>query len=267
MQEDDIINYYKGDDIENLSGKNIVVWFSCGAASAVAAKLTLIKYGHNNNIKIVNNPIKEEHEDNQRFLKDVQNWLGHEIQFAKNSKFPDQSCKEVWDQRRFMSGPSGAPCTQQLKKRARQEWESKNTVDFTVLGFTFEEKKRAARFKLMERSNLLPILIHEKKTKQDCFDLLSADNITLPEIYKLGYPNANCIGCVKASSPTYWNLVRKTFPEVYDDRAEQSRKIGARLVRHKGKRLFLDELPENAKGRPLKNYHIECGIFCDENGQ
>ena len=27
---------------------------------------------------------------------------------------------------------------------------------------------------------------------------------------------------------------------------------------------MLDELPVNAKGRPLKNYDFECGIFCEE---
>ena len=41
-----------------MTNKTIVVWFSCGAASAVAAKLTVEKYGKHNNILIVNNPIK-----------------------------------------------------------------------------------------------------------------------------------------------------------------------------------------------------------------
>ena len=61
-----------------IKGKDIVVWFSCGAASAIAAKLTLDKYGKDNNVRIVNNPIKEEHEDNLRFLKDVEKWIGKE---------------------------------------------------------------------------------------------------------------------------------------------------------------------------------------------
>ena len=49
-----------------MKNKTIVVWFSCGAASAVAAKMTIDLYGADNTIRIVNNPIKEEHEDNQR---------------------------------------------------------------------------------------------------------------------------------------------------------------------------------------------------------
>jgi hypothetical protein len=247
-----------------MQGKHIAVWFSCGAASAVAAKLTLDKYKASNKVSIVNNPIKEEHEDNQRFLKDVEVWLDHPITFATRSKYPDQSCEEVWSDRRFMSGPMGAPCTLELKKRARQEWEEINQPDFTVLGFTAEEVHRADRFRLTERDTLLTPLIDEGYDKQACFDLIQSAGIDLPAIYKLGYPNANCIGCVKAGSATYWNLVRDTFPDVFQGRALQSRKIGAKLAYYKGKRIFLDELPADAKGRSLKNYNFECGIFCEE---
>jgi len=248
-----------------MKGKHIAVWFSCGAASAVAAKLTLDKYGKDNKVSIVNNPIKEEHGDNQRFLKDVESWLNHPITFATRSKYPDQSCEEVWEKRRFMSGPMGAPCTLELKKKARQEWESVNSPDYTVLGFTAEETKRADRFRLTERDTLLTPLIDEGYDKQWCFNILVDAGIELPAIYKLGYPNANCIGCVKAGSATYWNLVRETFPDVFNNRAEQSRKIGARLVYYKGERVFLDELNPNAKGRALKDYDFECGIFCEED--
>ena len=53
--------------------------------------------------------------------------------------------------------------------------------------------------------------------------------ITPPAIYALGYPNANCIGCVKAASPTYWNLVRKTHPEVFEERAEDEQRIRGKV--------------------------------------
>ena len=249
-----------------MDNKNIAVWFSCGDASAVAAKLTLDKYGDKNKISIVNNPIEEEHEDNQRFLKDVEEWLNHPIEFATRSKYPKQSCVDVWSDRKFMSGPMGAPCTQELKKKARQEWEAVNKPDYTVLGFTAEEQKRADRFRLTERDTLLTPLIDHGYDKQKCFDVIQyVAKIDLPYIYKLGYPNANCIGCVKAGSATYWNLVRNTFPDVFEHRAVQSRDIVAKLVYYKGKRVFLDELPKDAKGRSLKNYNFECGIFCEED--
>ena len=71
-----------------------------------------------------------------------------------------------------MSGAFGAPCTLELKKKPRQEWEKLNKPDFTVLGFTVEEKRRAERFKLTERDSLLVPLIDEGLTKQDCFNIL-----------------------------------------------------------------------------------------------
>ena len=56
--------------------QTIAVWFSCGAASAVAAKMTIDKYGKDYRVLVVNNPIKEEDEDNVRFKKDVEQWIG-----------------------------------------------------------------------------------------------------------------------------------------------------------------------------------------------
>lgn len=243
--------------------KTIVVWFSCGAASAVAAKKTIELYGKTHIIRVVNNPIKEEDGDNLRFLKDVEKWLGATIEFATNPKYPNCSAVEVWDDRKYMSGVSGAPCTGELKKKARQEWEKNNPHDFLVMGFTLDEVSRHNGFKERERENILPVLIDLKLTKNDCFKIIQDAGIELPVAYK-HIPNANCLGCVKASSPTYWSKIKEVWPEVFAERAEQSRRIGTRLVRYKGKRIFLDELPEGAKGRSMKNMNFECGIFCEE---
>lgn len=244
-----------------MKGKNIVVWFSCGAASAVAAKKTVEKYGSDNNVIVVNNPVSEEHEDNQRFLKDVEKWIGVPIIHAINSEANTTSAVDVWEKRKYMSGIKGAPCTMILKKQARYEFERKNHIDYHVLGFTLEEKSRHERFVKFERENVIPVLIEEGITKIQCFDIITNAGIDLPNIYKLGYPNANCIGCVKSTSPTYWNLVRQKHPEIFKHRAEQSRRLKVKLVRYKGKRIYLDELPETAKGGKLNSY--DCGIFCD----
>ena len=240
----------------------IAVWFSCGAASAAALKLTVEMYGADN-VRAVNNPVIEEHHDNRRFAEDVASWVGVEIEYAVNSKYPLASVVDVFDRRKGMAFPHGAPCTVELKKRARQEWEKTNPVDWHVLGFTVDERKRHERFVMTERENVLPVLIDAKMTKNDCADMIRAAGIKLPEVYGRGFPNANCIGCVKATSPTYWNLVRREFPEVFDARAEQSRRLGARLVRVKNERIFLDELDPSAAGRPLK-VMPDCGLFCEE---
>ena len=244
-----------------MKNKNIVVWFSCGAASAVAAKKTIEFYRNDNNVIIVNSPVINEHEDNNRFLKDCEIWFGQKIEKAINSKYPKCDITEVFDDRKYMSGVRGAPCTMILKKGARYEYEKNHKIDYHVLGFTLEEQKRQDRFSKFERENTIPVLIDLGITKRDCFDIIRKAKIELPFIYSLGYSNANCIGCVKSQSPTYWNLVRKTFPKIYKERAEQSRKIGVKLVKVKGKRIYLDELKVTDLGGKIKNW--DCGLFCD----
>ena len=246
-------------------GEHIVVWVSFGAASAIAAWDTLRRYGDRCRVSLVNNPVAEEDSDNLRFGRDLEIWLGRPIVRHVNPQYPNASACEVWDKRKAMSFPFGAPCTVHLKKEARQDYESKNLVHWHVLGFTADEVGRYERFILTERSNVLPVLIEAGLTKAACAAMLIACGIQLPRVYGEGYPNANCIGCVKATSPTYWNLVRRTRPEVFAQRAVQSRALGVRLARYKGKRIFLDELPENAQGRPVKTLDFECGVFCEES--
>jgi hypothetical protein len=247
-----------------VSKEMIAVWFSCGAASAAAAYLTLQRYGDDYDVRIINNPIAEEDDDNERFLKDVEAWLGVNIERAINEKYPQASAVDVWERRKFMSGVAGAPCTLHLKKEARQQWEAVNKPDWHVLGFTYEEVNRHERFIKTERENVLPVLIDAKMAKADCYMLLRENGIKPPRVYEMGYPNANCIGCVKATSPTYWNHVREMHPDVFNERAEQSRRLGAKLTRVNNKRMFLDELPADAKGAPMRNLDFECGLFCEE---
>lgn len=60
--------------------------------------------------------------------------------------------------------------------------------------------------------------------------------------------------------------VRKQFPKVFKKRAEQSRRLGCRLVDlgagNNPRHIFLDELPEDKVGRKPKSCYVECGIFC-----
>jgi 3'-phosphoadenosine 5'-phosphosulfate sulfotransferase (PAPS reductase)/FAD synthetase len=243
-----------------VRNKTIVVWFSCGAASAVAAKITLELYGEHNNVLIVNTPIQQEHHDNQRFLQDIQQKLQHPILTAINPEYPHGSITEIFDQIGLMKNREFAPCTHYLKVQSRFHFEKTHKIDYHVMGFTVDEWERQKKFSMMERKSL-PVLVSQLTTKKECFDIISKWGVQLPEMYKLGFKNSNCMGCVKASSPAYWNMIRKYFPDVFEQRVQQSRKHGCKLVVLKQKRIFLDELPNDALGGKLGEW--ECGLFCD----
>ena len=65
----------------------VVVWFSCGAPSAVAAKLALVKYGER--VVVAYCDTGSEHEDNKRFLVNCERWLGVDVTRLKSAKYND----------------------------------------------------------------------------------------------------------------------------------------------------------------------------------
>jgi hypothetical protein len=233
-----------------------VVWFSCGAASAVAAKMAVEKYGSAVDV-IYCDTMSAEHPDNARFFADVERWLGRPITKIKSGKYADLD--EVFERTRYMAGIAGARCTTELKKLPRESFQRPD--DIHLFGYTVEEKDRAEDF---ERNNpaldVEWILIENGVNKRDCLRALSDAQITLPVMYSIGFDHNNCLGCVKATSPTYWNRVRKLFPKVFERRARQSRLIGARLVRVNNERIFLDELDPDAQGDLFEA--IDCGPVC-----
>lgn len=227
-----------------------VVWFSCGAASAYLAKLSL------DATVVYCDTLASEHPDNRRFLSEVSDWIGRPIEIISSEQY--RTIDIVFEKTRYMAGISGARCTVELKKRPREAWQRE--TDIHLFGYTAEEKKRADRFETQNPSvDVEWPLIDAGITKRDCLDAISKAGIALPAMYGLGFEHNNCIGCVKSTSAGYWNMVRRHFPEIFDKRARQSRALGVRLVRWKGVRVFLDELPESAYS-PQDD--IDCGPVC-----
>lgn len=242
-----------------------VAWFSCGAASAVAAKLAVDEYG-DKCVVVYCDTSKSEHPDNMRFLADVERWIGKPILKLKSEKY--DSVEQVFQERRYMSGIKGAICTTEMKKLPRLHWQDFDDVH--IWGLTFDEQKRIKQF---EQNNpelrLRWILRDHQLGKKQCLQLVEQAGIRLPEMYALGFEHNNCIGCVKATSPDYWRKVRRLFPEVFAERARRSREINCRLVRINGERKFLDELPADSElalweGIADVRESIECGPMCGQ---
>ena len=230
-----------------------VVWFSCGAASACAAKLAP-PWAH----VVYCDTLASEHPDNVRFLRDVEDWIGQKVQVIKSKHF--SSVDDVFERTRYMSGIKGARCTVEMKKIPRFAFQQPD--DTHIFGLTADEEPRIRKFEANNPDITLQWILRENGlTKEGCYAMLRDAGIKLPLMYGLGFKNNNCIGCVKATSAKYWENVRRHFPEIYDRRARQSREIGVRLARYKGNRIFLDELPVVVEDKTPEG-DIECGPVC-----
>lgn len=252
---------------ERAHPERVLVWFSCGAASAVAAKKSLELYGHTHEVLIVNCDTRNsEHPDNYRYSADCEKWFGQTVLFIRNNQYEDVD--DVFDQTRYMSGVRGARCTAMLKKVPRLHFS--RPTDWHVFGYTADGRERKRLKDFRERNPALRVLDPLGDlglTKFKCHLMLSQAGIRQAAMYALGFNNNNCPGCVKASSPWYWAMVRKHFPEVFKRRCEQSRELGVRLVEiHHHERIFLDELPpgepERFKNRRSKKEDLSCGPEC-----
>ncbi|MGI2905382.1 hypothetical protein [Tolypothrix sp. VBCCA 56010] len=234
-----------------------VIQFSCGAASAVAAKLTISK---DPSAVVVNAYVAEEHEDNRRFLHDVERWLGVSIEVLRDEKY-GASAYEVFRRAKYTKGMYGAPCSRALKRDLLEAWAKPD--DIPVLGFTAEEEDRAERYLDANNGRAEFPLIDAGLTKADCLALIERAGIRPPVMYSLGYNNANCIGCVKGGAG-YWNKIRRDFPERFEQMALIEDAIGpsAYLMRNRqsGVRIPLRQL-DPKEGR--HNVVVpECGFAC-----
>ncbi len=232
----------------------IVCHFSCGAASAVATKMILAKYPKER-VLIINAFIVEEHSDNRRFLADCEKWFDHPITVLRDEKY-GASTDKLWQKKRFMNSAHGAPCSVELKRKLLDA--ACLPDDIHVFGFTVEELDRAERF-----PTALTPLIDANLTHADCLSIVERAGLVLPEMYRLGFNNANCVGCCKGGEG-YWNKIREVFPERFAQVVQIEEAIGynAYLFRNRetGVRFGLKDLPLGA-GRhdePLQS----CSFFC-----
>lgn len=251
----------------------IVSYFSHGVPSLVATKLAFNApwpEGYDE-FAVYNFEIKEEHPDNGRFRKDAQGWLGHNLPIITvgNDEY-GRSTDEVFRKTRFLVGPSGARCTGELKKKMRHTVARPD--DLVVLGYTAEEQHRVDRLRESEPIlKLWPILVERNLSRADCMALFKRTGIEMPAMYRLGYKNNNCIGCVKGAAG-YWNKIRRDFPDRFVEMAKIERELKRTICKREwvdanGKRqlerIYLDELPEDL-GRYEAERDFQCGVFCHQ---
>lgn len=204
--------------------------------------------------------VNDQHPDSLRFVHDCAAFLGREIKILQSDKY---SCvADVIRDRKMVSSPSGAPCTGMLKKAVRKKWETEQYT-LGVTGFTYvwgmdsKESRRAENMHVNfpEFTHVFP-LIDRCLSKNDCHVIIEKLGIEKPLMYRLGYGNNNCVGCVKGGM-WYWNQIRKDFPEVFDSRAKLEREVGHSCING----CFLDEL-DPGRGTPGEEFGRPCSLAC-----
>jgi len=246
-----------------MSKERVISWFSCGAASAVATKLAIKEFGADS-VEVIRQDTGSEHPDNERFMRDCEQWFSKPVRVVKSEKYSD--IWDVFERTRYLVGVSGARCTSELKRIPAER-----LIDFgkdqqtEIFGYTAEEGNRFARW--VENNNerkARALLIERGLTKEDCLGMIDRAGIEIPAMYQLGYKNNNCIGCPKGGQK-YWARIRQTHPEVFARMVKVERNLNVAInKRYEGDeriRVFLDELPELTEiSEP--ELSISCGLFC-----
>lgn len=250
--------------VQRMKNERYICQFSCGAASAVATKLILAEQPPEN-VLIVNAFIAEEHEDNRRFLADCERWFNHPITVLKDEQF-GASTREVWRAKRFMKRGRFAPCSHQLKRDLLRKIAKPS--DISVLGYTHEEIERLENLQAYFPGEVFRApLIERGLDKGDCYSIIHKAGIEIPAMYRLGYDNANCIGCVKGGQ-AYWQNIREDFPQMFAEIQLIQEEIGpgASFLRFRSgprleERMSLRDLPPG-RGDMAREPSFTCSFFC-----
>lgn len=241
-----------------MSGR-IVCRYSSGCPSAVAAKIAIAEFGAER-VKVVKSDTRSEHADNERFDREVAEWLGQEIIYVASDEYRD--IWHVFEKERYIVSHQGAKCRGALKMVPFYDyWLPSDTL---IFGYTSDKKdaERAVRLKANSVEKMRFPLIERGLMRADCLAMIERAGIEIPMMYRLGFHNNNCRGCPKGGMG-YWNLIRQHFPEDFERMAAIQRELGPGsgfLVR-RGERITLDQLLPG-DGNHDTEQDIECSVMC-----
>lgn len=275
----------------------IICWWSGGITSAVACKKAIEIYGKDN-CRVIMLDTKNEHEDTYRFLKDCEKWYGLSIEILTSKEV--DNIEETWLKYNSLNTANGAICSYMLKRKVREEFEKNNKFSHQVFGFEFD-RKEFNRAMSMTLNNpkvkaIYPLLLLGLD-KNDCVQIVKEAGIKIPEAYRLGFNNNNCLGskfggCTQGGIG-YWQKIKKDFPDLFEKRAKLEHTLTDRkgkpvtmlkdqskeakdLVKSTGNKyanlVFLKPHPnypdnkciDDMKGRPPKPLN-DCNGFCGIN--
>jgi len=208
----------------------IICWWSGGIASAVACFIAMETFGVDN-CRFIMIDTKNEDDDSYRFKADCEKWYNKEIEtitaVGDGKKYG--SIEDVWYQHNSLNVAHGAICSSELKRQVRLDFQRKNAIKHQVFGFDFDkrESNRALNIKKNHPSckPIFPLWMYGY-TKRDCIRIIENAGIEIPNAYKSGFSNNNCIktGCVQGGIG-YWKLYKDRFPVRFSEMAVREHEI------------------------------------------
>lgn len=245
-----------------MTKPRIVCNFSCGAASAVATKLAIADYGDTHDVVIVNAYLASEEPDNRRFADDCERWFGRALTVLRDEKYA-ADILNVFRRERYIKNRFGAPCTKLLKRRVLDTFSRPG--DVLVFGYTAEEVDRLEDFR--ERNPDRPViapLIERGLGKDDCKAMVERAGIMLPLMYRMGYSNANCPGCIKGGEG-YFRAIREDFPERFEALCQIQDELGSGSYLFRNRQTNVRfSLRDLGDGPVRRNEALPaCSFFCE----
>lgn len=252
----------------------VVVMFSGGAASAVAALRAKERYGTERLTLLFCDTLIED-EDTYRFNADVAQWLGVPLTRLCDGRTPWQ----VFHDLRYMGNTRYDPCSALLKRKLAHDWLMTHSAASAVilLGIDACEKRRIPGILKSYAPRLVefPLLWKPYLDKDACRAVLRHNGIKEPRLYSMGFAHNNCGGfCVRAGRAQFRHLL-DVLPEryAYHEAQEQA------LIAYLGKNVAILRDRRNKKTVPLTMKALRtqgasdqeelwggCGCFTDEEG-
>tara|TARA_R110002167_G_scaffold284737_2_gene489879 strand:+ start:16020 stop:16985 length:966 start_codon:yes stop_codon:yes gene_type:complete len=294
----------------------IICWWSGGITSAVACKVSIDLFVKDN-VRVIFIDTCNEHPDTYRFFVDCEKLYGVEIEiitgikdykcrlkgykdifnerhqyFQPNKNTHYYSIADVWDWYLSLNVSYGAVCSTELKRAVREKWQLENEYKHQVFGFEFDKKEfnRAMSISLNHPKSkpIFPLLMMGYN-KEKCIEIINDLGIDIPQAYKDGLRNNNCLGenygCVQGGIG-YWQMIYRTNKPYYMKRALKEHELtdkqgfqvtmckeqsedAKELENKKDALLFLLPHPDYPQNRTVLDVYarepkpmVDCSGFC-----
>lgn len=251
-----------------------IISYSGGVGSYMAAKRVKERFGKEEMLLVFADTTIED-KDLYRFLKESSEKLDVELVTLRDGRNP----WDVFRDKRYIGNSRTAHCSQELKQRPFHRYiKSLYSPDDCIiyLGIDWSESHRlkSAKRYWSPYTIAAPMCEAPFLTKQDMFDIVVADGMELPELYKRGFSHNNCGGfCVRAGLGHFKKFLEES-PELYAWHEEQMEQLMKDIPTVKPflkdrrnkttKYITLKEFRERITGMEIDDNDVGgCGCFID----